>query len=193
MSLRKKLAFLLPLLGVLFTLPSQAQPACVNFGPPPALGTLYGAPAAQVSGDLAFTESLVNVYVYNFKTLSGITFNRAQIVLPPVAFSAGQSIRTTNIALLFDFSGVGFNVKRVTLYYLDLGGYENLKVNASNVYVGELTSVPPFLAGNSVTVTSSPTPPPVHGKTGTVVVTGASLTSLLIGGQELWIDKVCAQ
>jgi hypothetical protein len=185
---------ILALLAVLLALPAGAQPVCVSFEPPAfVLGTTYGAPVGQVSGDLAFVSNGISGFVYKFNQVGGgTTFNRAFINVAPVSFSPGQSLRTNNINLQFDFSGVGFRVKKVTLSYLDLGGYENLAVNGSSVYVGELTSAPATLGGVSVGVTSTPVPPPTLGKMGTVTLKGPVAT-LRIGGQEFWIDSVCAQ
>jgi len=194
MHLKTKLTALLitPLLALLLTPPAQAQSTCVTFEPPLTLGSTYGAPAGHSSGDLAFVSNGIRAYVYNFNLLSsGTAFNRAFIDFAPVAFSPGQSLRTNNINLLFDFSKLGFIVSKVTFSYLDLGGYENLAVNGSG-YVGELTSAPPALGGASVTVTNIAVPPPMSGKRGTVTLKGP-VRSLLIGGQELWIDSVCAQ
>jgi hypothetical protein len=191
---RTKLAALLtvPLLALLLAPPSQAQPACITFEPPLALGTTYGAPVGQSSGDLAFVSSGISAYVHKFNLLpSGTAFNRAFIDFAPVAFSPGQSLRINNINMLFDLSAVGFSVSKVTFSYLDLGGYENLAVNGSGVYVGELTSAPAALGGASVTVTQAALPPPRSGKMGTVTLKGP-IKSFRIGGQELWIDNVCA-
>jgi hypothetical protein len=195
MTRKSRIAVLLAVsvLALLLAPPSQAQQACVTFEPPFLLGTVYGAPVGQASGDLAFTSNLIRGYVYNFRVLpAGTAFNRAYIDFAPVAFSPGQSLRTNNINLLFDFTGLAFKPSKVIVSYLDLGGYENLAVNGSGIYAGELTAAPPFLGGATVTVTSSPLPPPRSGKTGTVTIRGA-VQSLLIGGQELWIDNVCAQ
>jgi hypothetical protein len=196
MSPKSKLSVLFSaaLLAILLSPSSQAQPVCIKFEPPPfPLGTTYGAPVGQVSGDLAFVASGISGFVYNFTQAgSGTAFNRAFIDKTAVIFSSGQSLRMNNIDLQFDFSGVGFPVKRVTLAFLDLGGYENLKINASAVYVGELTAAPAILGGVRVGVTSSPVPPPTLGKMGTVTLTGP-IQTLRIGGQEFWIDSVCAQ
>ncbi|HEX4962490.1 MAG TPA: hypothetical protein VF173_16770 [Thermoanaerobaculia bacterium] len=182
------------LFAVLLAMPGMAQPVCITFEPPPfVLGTTYGAPVGQVSGDLAFVTSGISGFVYKFSQVGGGTaFSRAFIDTAPVSFSPGQSLRFNNIDLQFDFSGVGFSVKKVTLSYLDLGGYENLAINGSSVYVGELTAAPAILGGVNVAVTSTPVPPPTLGKMGTVTLKGAVRT-LRIGGQEFWIDSVCAQ
>jgi hypothetical protein len=191
---KSTILFILPLLGVLFALPSQAQ-VCIKFEPPDfVIGDIYGAPVGQVSGDLAFTFSLIDGYVYNFNLWgSGTAFNRAFITNPPVVFSSGQSLRLNNINLLFDFTHLGFTVRKVTFAYLDLGGYENLAINGGGVYIGELSAAPPVMTGTNVSVTSMPVPPPIIGKKGNVSVTGANVKSVMVGGQELWIDSVCAQ
>jgi len=190
---RKTVLLAFALLGALLASSSQAQTACVKFGPPPPLGTMYGVPAANVSGDLVLTESGINMHVYNFfKLPMGIAFNRAYTDIAPVSLP-GQSIRTNNINLLFDFRNVGFNVRKVTFSYLDLGGYENLSINGSPVYRGELSAAPAVIGGANVSVTNSPTPPPISGKTGTVTITASTIKTVMAGGQELWIDNVCAQ
>jgi hypothetical protein len=193
MIMKTKPVLLLALVGALLALPSQAQPVCINFGPPPPVNTMYGAPAGQVSGDLAFSVNGIDAYVYNFAQLPfGNAFNRAFTTVAPVSLP-GQSLRINNINMAFDFRNIGFTVRRVTFSYLDLGGYENLAVNGSGIYRGELTAAPGFLGNANVSVTSTATPPPISGKTGTVTITGSLIKSFMIGGQELWIDSVCAQ
>ncbi len=176
----------------LAALPVHAQPACVTFEAPLALGTTYGAPVGQLPGALAFVSSGIPVRVDNFHLITGpLIFNRAYIDNAPFPFSPGQSIRTNNINLLFDFTGLPFRVSRVRLSFLDLGGYENLSINGSPVRIGELTTLPVALGGVTVSVSSAPLPPPFGGRSGTVVLKGL-VKSLKIGGQELWIDQVCA-
>lgn len=173
--------------------PARAQ-SCVGFEPPLAVGTTYGAPVSQPPATVIFTTNNIPVRIYRFQLMNaGWAFNRAYIDLAPVPFSPNQSIRSNNINLLFDFTQLPFKPKKVTFSYLDLGGYENLSINGSSPYhVGELTAAPAVLGGVNVSVTSTPVPPPMSGKRGTVTLSG-NVTSLLIGGQELWIDQVCAQ
>ncbi|HWN40890.1 MAG TPA: hypothetical protein VNW71_01650 [Thermoanaerobaculia bacterium] len=190
--MKTKPVLLLALVGTLLALPSQAQ-VCVNFGPPPPLGTTYGAPVGQVSGDLAFSTNGIDAYVYNFALLpAGTAFYRAYITNAPVALP-GQSLRPININMLFDLQNLAFVVRRVTFTYLDLGGYENLAVNGSGIYRGQLAGAPAVLGNSNVSVTSVAIPPPFSGRTGTVTITGPQIKSFMIGGQELWIDNVCAQ
>jgi hypothetical protein len=192
MILKLKSAVLLTfaLSGFLFAPPSQAQSACITFEPPDFfLGDVFGRPAAQVSGNLAFSSNGIDGYVYNFLTFAGPTFNRADVVNAPIAFSPGQSLRTNNINIQFDFTNLPFTARKVTFLYLDLGGNENLAPNPGGIYVGELSSAPPVLNGTNVTVSTAPVP---GGKRGSVTITAPAVNQVRVGGQELWIDSVCA-
>jgi hypothetical protein len=166
--------------------PPPVCQACVDFEPPLAVGTEYGAPAGHSSGDLVFTSNGVNVSVYDF---GGGTFNVAYIDVAPVPFGSGQSIRTNTINLEFDFSAVGFTTAEVQFEFLDKGGTENLSVNGSPVFAGELSAAPASLGGVSVAVYTAPV---AGGKKGIVILRGAVQT-LRVGGQELWLDNVCAR
>jgi len=167
--------------------------ACIAFGPPPPAGTRYGSPVDNVPGDVVLVDpNGIKMSVHNFRWIGGgDTFNVARIEMPPILFGTGQTIGTNNINLEFDFSGIGFPVSKVELQYLDLGGLENFSVNGQPVpiYTGEFSAAPSPIAGVNVTVTSNPVP---GGKTGTLVLTGA-VQKLTIGGQEFWIDNVCAK
>jgi hypothetical protein len=191
---------LLVLLALAAAAPAQPAPPpvpiCIDFEAPPfALGTRYGRPVGHLPGDLAFISQNVRVTVETFRQLpAGAAFEVAQIVNPPRPFASGQSLRSNNIGLQFDFRNVGFQPKRVSLYFLDMGGYENLAVNGNPVpvYAGELAAAPTPIAGVTVAVATTPLPPPTSGKTGTLELVGPVQT-FRIGGQELWIDKVCAE
>ena len=88
---------------------------------------------------------------------------------------------------MFIFSQVGFIPRRVTLAYLDLGGNENISVNGDPfpAFIGELANAPPAMGGANVVVT------PSSGGAGKVEIDGAVFI-LKIGGQEFWLDDVCA-
>ena len=167
--------------------------ACIDFGPPPAAGTQYGPPVhAPGQVVLVNSDTSIRMAVQTFKYLgSGSAFNRARIENPPAAFGTGQTIGTNNISLEFDFTGAGSPVYQVDLQYLDKGGFENLSVNGQPVpvYAGELSSAPSLLGGVNIVVTSAPV---AGGKTGTVTFIGL-IQKVTIGGQELWIDNVCAR
>lgn len=168
----------------------QPAPACVRFGPPPAVGTTFGPPA-HGPGALAFIEAGIRVHVEAFQYAGGGgTMNSAQIVVPPTPIGNGQVGRANNINYDFDFSGLGWVPSSVDFVFLDMGGSENLGVNGSTVHRGELTAAPASLGGASVTSASNPVP---GGKSGSTSILGPSITRVLVGGQEFWIDEVCAR
>lgn len=163
--------------------------ACVEFEAPLMLGTQFGAPAGQNPGSVAFTSNAVPVSVDHFVYANGgSTFNYAQIDTAPVAFGNGQSIRLNNIDVKLDFSTLGFQPDQVSFEFLDLGGTENLSVNSSPLFVGELAAAPQPSGGINLTVATRPV---TGGKAGTVRLTGP-VSTLQLGGQEFWIDRVCA-
>ena len=173
------------------TIPVPGSVACVDFEPPLTLGTQYGTPVGQNSGDVAFTTAngiTVRVLDFHF-TGGGGAYNLARIEAAPVPFGSGQCIRTNNINLEFDFSLIGFATSQVQFEFLDLGGSENISVNGSSIFTGELAAVPSPIGGVSISVTTVPV---TGGKKGTVTLTGVVKT-LKIGGQEFWIDNVCAR
>ena len=53
-------------------------------------------------------------------------------------------------------------------------------------------AAPAVLGGAAVAVSSTPLPPPAGGKTGTVSIKASTLKTVMVGGQELWIDSFCA-
>jgi hypothetical protein len=184
--------------GTVTTLHTERVPArrtgacevCVDFEPPLTLGTQYGAPAGHSPGDLAFTSKGIPVSVHDFNfSGGGTTFNVAHVDLAPVAFGSGQSMRTNNINLEFAFGGIGFVPSVVSFEFLDLGGIENLSVNGSPLFVGNLPSAPSPLGGVNVSVTTTPVLGGIRG----VVTLSGPVQTLRVGGQEFWIDNVCAR
>lgn len=169
--------------------PTPPSPLCVDFEPPLAAGTQFGQPVGQPVGTVIFTTNGVPVSIHDFVFIGGGgTFNSARIEIAP-AFGSGQSIRSNNINLEFDFSGIGFTPSHVQFDFLDLGGFENISVNGSSVFAGELSAAPNPIGSVNIAVASTPVS---GGKKGTVVLTGA-VNKLRVGGQEFWIDQVCAK
>ena len=161
---------------------------CVDFEPPIAVGTQYGTPVGQPSGTVVITANGIAVSVVDFEIGGNTFFNLASVDPAPPALGTGQALRVNNIGLDVDLSALPFTAREVRVDYLDLGGTENLAVNGSPVFVGDLASAPPILGGVAVSVSGSPV---AGGTRGTVVLTG-NVASLRIGGQELWIDNICA-
>lgn len=164
-------------------------PVCVDFEPPLVIGTQYGKPAGQSPGNLIFTTNGVSVSVYDFDIPGGVPlFEVASIHPAPGTFGSGQVIQINAINLEFDFSGIGFQPSQVDVDYLATGGPQNLSINGSPVFVGDFSAAPSVIGG--VNLVFSPTPVPGN-KTGKLTLKG-TVKTLRIGGQEFWIDNVCA-
>ncbi len=187
----KRLSFIAAFIIVLTgCLPSQPSKVCVDFEPPLTSGTQYGTPAGNNKGDIVFTTNGIPVSVYDFNFVTGGgTFNIARIELASIPFGIGQSIRTNNINLEFDFSQLSFQPSEIHFEFLDLGGFENISVNGSPVFAGELLAAPNPIGGINIAVTAAPVQ---GGIKRTITLTGA-VKKLRIGGQEFWIDQVCAK
>lgn len=163
---------------------------CVDFEPPLTVGTQYGAPAGHHSGDVIFTTNGIPVSVHDFNLLGGGgTFNVADIEAAPVLFGMGQVMHTSGINLEFDFSSIGFTSQEVRFEFLHRGGFENLSVNGSPIFVGDLVSAPNPIGGVNISVSTTPV---AGGYKGIVILTGA-VQKIRVGGQEFWIDNVCAR
>jgi hypothetical protein len=190
--------FLIAALALAGCIPSPApvppQVACVDFDTL-AAGTQYGQPAGQAPGDVAFTTANgITVRVRDFVLVNGtVTFNSANIETAPVAFGSGQSIRTNNINLEFDFTGIGFAPSLVKFEFVDLGGSQDIAINGGSTppFAGKLSAAPNPLNGVFIALSSASVPPPTAGISGTVDLKGL-VKNLEIGGQEYWIDNVCA-
>ena len=154
-----------------------------------SLGKQYGVPVGNVPGQIIFTEDGIPVAVQNFNLVeSGETFNYCQVDTAFSGLRAGNSMRTNNINLKFDFfSGLGFPAKFVSFEFVDLGGFENISVNGQQIFAGELTAAPTLIAPG-VTLSISTTAVQ-GGIQGTAVLDGTIIT-LMIGGQEFWLDNI---
>ena len=131
---------------------------CVDFEPPIAVGTEYGTPAGQSSGTVVITTNGIAVSVADFEVGGNTVFNVASVDAAPPGLGTGQALRVNNISLDVDLSGLPFAAREVHVDYLDLGGTENLAVNGSAVFVGDIAAAPPTLGGVAVSVTASPVP-----------------------------------
>ncbi len=171
---------------------AASGPVCVDFEQPLAAGTQYGAPAGQAPGTLIFNSHGIDVRVRDFVFMGGGgSFGEAGIEPAPATFGMSQVMAVNNINLEFDFSGLGAPVTKVTLDYLDMGGRENLAINGqpAPAYAGELEAAPSPIGG--VALSFTPPVTVVGGKTGSMTATGP-ITQLQVGGQEFWIDNLCA-
>lgn len=164
-------------------------PVCVFFNVPP-LGATFGAPVGQPPGTFLFAENGIGVSTAKFFHPGGFTsYNRADIVNTPLAgFGAGKVARINNINLVFDFSGLSFVPSYVQFDWLDYGGHENLGVNGFGPFIGELDTPPAAIGPFPVNSASFAV---FGGDQGKTRLTGP-VQRLLVGGQEFFLDNVCA-
>jgi hypothetical protein len=152
---------------------------------------VFGSPVGTPIGAVVWTENGIPVSVQRFLQITGAwSYGSLRIENAPGVFTlaAGKTGHANNINVGFDFTGVGFPVKKVTFNWLNLGGTENLSVNGSPIWVGQLSAPPAFLGGAAV---GSVWGVVAGGKQGTTTLTGP-ITKILVGGQEEWLDNVCA-
>lgn len=166
--------------------------ACVDFEAPLTAGTNYGTPAGNAPGAVVLTSHGISMSVLDFAFVGGGgTFNVATVTPPPAPFGSGQVLRLNNIGVQFDFTALPFAVGEVQVEFLNQGGSENLQVNGSPVPIdaGDLAAAPATIAGVNVSVFTSSA---AGGKKGVLLLRGPVKT-LRLGGQEFWIDNVCAR
>lgn len=155
-------------------------PVCLEFNVP-ALGTVYGAPP----GTLVFVENGITVTTRRFfDALMNPYYNWARIEPGVGWLGADPSARLNNISLQFGFGGLPFVPSQVDIDYHDAGGFENLTFNGGPLRIGQLDA----LGGGGVAIAWWWAG---FNKEGRVSITGP-VNNVLIGGQELWIDSVCA-
>ena len=169
-------------------------PACVEFGPPPPFGATWGSGVGTPPGTVIFVESGIPVTIRQFLSGGVWFYGGTRIEFPPPpGVGVGQTARINNVNLDFDFTGLPFPVKTVTFEWLDIGGVENLRVDGSGVWVGELNAPPAALGGQPIVsvVTIALGGSNDQGKM-QIGGAGVPVKRVWVGGQELWIDRVCA-
>ncbi|MFM2356975.1 MAG: hypothetical protein RLZZ528_2711 [Pseudomonadota bacterium] len=172
-------------------LPTPPSPVCVGFSAPLVPGTSFGAAAGNAPGDLAFTESGVAVKLESFLQSNGSTaFNVASIDNIAVLAASPPSMRFNNIAARFDFTGLSFVPSAVKVSYADFGGSENIAANGAPATAGDIPGFQGINTGGAA-VTVTQVSSNISSRSGVIEVSGG-VKDLLIGGQELWIDEVCA-
>jgi hypothetical protein len=137
-----------------------------------------------------YTEGSTNMKFVDFFWASGAPASppgTAKIDNLGKSGGTGQDLSLNNISIDFAFAGP---VEKVTLNFGDMGGNENLTINGKLLNVPDLSAVNGMnVAGVQITVviliSSGWT------KLGQLTLEGP-ISQLSIGGQEFWIDNVCA-
>lgn len=159
-------------------------PVCLEFNVP-ALFTVFGVPSGDPPGTLVFVENGITVTTRRFYDAALNPYYNGTRIEPGVGWlGPDPSARLNNISLQFGFAGLPFVPSRVEFDYADAGGFENLTFNGTPLRIGDLDT----LGGGAAFVAWWWAG--IH-KEGRVTVTGG-VASVTVGGQELWIDSVCA-
>lgn len=182
-----------PTLTAVEATPRQAHAAppavCLDFNVP-AIGTAYGAAFGTPVGVTQWVENGIRASVVPYQP--GPFFAEARIVFPPVPFGAGPTGRARSINWQFDFTGLPFVPRAVSFQWLDQGTpspVENLSVNGSPLFIGQIHAPPAVLGGANVASSVFAAP---GGLTGEVRIWNAPISRVIVGGQPVWIDHVCA-
>lgn len=167
------------------TAAAAAAPVCLEFNVP-ALGTVYSVPSGTPPGTLVFVENAISVTTRRFFDAALNPYYNWARIEPGVGWlAADPSARHNNISLQFDFAGLPFIPSLVEFDYADAGGHENLTFNGGALRIGQLDA----LGGGGVGVVWWWAAPGL--KEGRVSITGP-VRDVTVGGQEFWIDSVCA-
>jgi hypothetical protein len=142
-------------------------------------------------GSTIFVENNIRASVHTFN--DGVTtfYGVARVDFPPPQpFGAGPVGLARGISYGFDFTLLTFVPQTVTFEWLDQGNgpIENLRVNGSPLFIGQLHAPPPAMGGVAVAAASVAVP---NGRQGQVKLSGP-VQRILVGGQLLWVDRVCA-
>ncbi|HPF36777.1 MAG TPA: FlgD immunoglobulin-like domain containing protein [Candidatus Krumholzibacteria bacterium] len=155
------------------------------------VGDAWGSPYGDAPGDWMFTEDGIPVHIDQYQSVTGgFFFNFCEVTPALAGFGSGNAMNLNNVSNVYHIGATGYVTTEVTFEFLDLGGQENLQVNAAPRYVGELAAAPAAIApGVTFSVITTPVPGGIRGK---VTLTG-DVQRLLVGGQEFWIDELCVK
>lgn len=170
---------LLLVLGGCSCFPPAAFTGCVDFESVP-LGTRY------VFQD-TLSDSGVDITVEAFQWANGTwtNGNYAQSDNRGRAGGSGQDMQTNNVNLRFDLPAPA--VAGLSMAFGEYGGNINLQVNGEFRNFGNFASLNgDTVGGAAITVVGG-----TGNDTGSITLSG-QIQSFSVGGQELWIDDLCA-
>ncbi len=145
-----------------------------------ALGTLFGSPVGHVPSQVVHSQDGIDMSVESYAFGGFIGFFRSEVGGRYHSFFPTQPLGLNNIAVRFDLANVGFDVENITLDFMEFGGASNFSVNNSTVYqLASLKDIPNNVApGISASVVDG------------VITLNGSVSSILVGGQEVAIDNL---
>lgn len=159
--------------------PDLATPVCVDFEDL-TLGATYGI------GD-TFVDSGAVVTGHPFTWSNGTVFSGGSVQVQDagLAGGSGKELAVNNINLDFDF---GAPLSGLSFQFGEYGGNLNIEVNGDFVNFDNFANIHgATIGGVDVSVING-----LGNDTGWVRLDG-TVHSLLVGGQELWLDDVCPE
>ncbi len=140
-----------------------------------------------------FTENNIKMTPLNFVWSNGTPTagGFARVATGGQARGSGQDLELNNINLDFDFGPVA---RSLTLRFGEYGGNLNIRVNGQFRNFGNFADINQATIGNAAVAVNIYDPRSNNGSgdLGILTLSGA-INQFALGGQELWIDDVCAQ
>lgn len=168
---------------------------CFDFEDLP-LNQMFGRSSSSEPGDVLFEQEGVKLGVDTYTTVNGESeFFNITVLDDPFALHQSEDNRglfVSNINIALDFSDASREVTRVAFDFQDGGGEENISVNGQPIQVVERFSELPQEIAPGVKLTLRLDSTDLISESGTLVLEG-TVQTLVIGGQELFIDNVCAR
>ncbi len=174
----------------IYSLGAASLTACCKLSPPAPLCVNFESlsPGTVYNLNDTFIDSGITMRVTNFTWGNGNPAPNPRVNIDNGQNSGGSGLdaRLNNGTLSFGFGPVD----KVSLRYGDYGGNENLVVNGSLLNVGDISDQNGVnVGGATITITTLSTN--ISLTIGDLIIEG-DISSFGIGGQELWIDEVCA-
>jgi len=155
------------------------------------LGSSWGVANSNVPGDLIFSEDGVPVTIEELFDGTSWVFWNCSIGLadPTTGVTDGQALHYGAVATEFDFTGLAEPVAEVHFEYVDWAGTENLGVNGTTIYYGQMASFPTNIAPGVTCSIDSWTIP--SGESAGRVSLYGPVEILRVGGQQFMLDNIC--
>lgn len=158
-------------------------------------GMLYGPGSTDgdVVGDFLFSEDGVDVFAEEFRNLAGEDTTSptsfVEVTDTATGFDSQSLSWSGNLSLRFDFTGLGFNVERVEVDYIDAGGPKTVGVNGDLVGVSDFGDAGDDDFDDDVGVSVMDAG---FGGSSTLVFEGADIDSITVGGDAMVLGEVTA-
>ena len=155
------------------------ESCCVDFESLP--------PNATFNAGDDFFDSEAHMELFAFLDSGGnvVPGGTASVDLAGMAGGTGQDMNLSNISMSFDF---GTPVQDLSLLFGEYGGNINLQINGDFRNFENFADIDgTTIGGTTISVING------HGSDKGKLMVDGLVTQFLVGGQELWIDDVCAE